>query len=70
MRRTFNTSSAASLLETTSAKARRGPPSFRPMPKRLEDRKLLATVTWINPGGGDWDTPSNWSTGRTARPLG
>jgi hypothetical protein len=23
---------------------------------------LLATVTWINPAGGDWDTPTNWST--------
>jgi hypothetical protein len=32
----------------------------------LEDRMMLATVTWINPAGGDWDTPSNWST--LARP--
>ena len=23
---------------------------------------MLATVTWMNPAGGDWDTPSNWST--------
>ncbi len=29
----------------------------------LEDRTLLATVTWINPAGGNWDTASNWSTG-------
>jgi hypothetical protein len=24
---------------------------------------LLSTVTWNNASGGDWDTPSNWSTG-------
>jgi RHS repeat-associated protein len=23
---------------------------------------LLATVTWINPAGGDWSTPSDWSS--------
>jgi hypothetical protein len=28
----------------------------------LEERTLLSTVTWINASGGDWDTPSNWST--------
>src|SRR5271165_5742243 len=27
---------------------------------RLENR-LLLSVTWINPDGGDWDTPANWS---------
>jgi RHS repeat-associated protein len=27
----------------------------------LEDRTLLATVNWINPAGGDWDTAGNWS---------
>jgi hypothetical protein len=26
----------------------------------LEGRTLPSTVTWINPGGGDWDTASNW----------
>src|SRR5262249_29349500 len=26
------------------------------------------TVTWINPGGGDWDTPANWSTGAVPGP--
>jgi len=35
---------------------------FQPAVSRLEDRTLLATVTWTNPSGGDWDTPSNWST--------
>jgi hypothetical protein len=29
----------------------------------LEERRLLATVTWTNPAGGDWDTTGNWSTG-------
>jgi hypothetical protein len=28
----------------------------------LEDRTLPSTVTWINPAGGDWNTPGNWST--------
>jgi hypothetical protein len=26
---------------------------------------LPSTVTWINPGGADWDVGSNWSTGTT-----
>ena len=29
----------------------------------LEDRLTLSTVRWINSAGGDWDKPSNWSTG-------
>ncbi|MGA2500599.1 MAG: hypothetical protein ABSH20_22900, partial [Tepidisphaeraceae bacterium] len=29
----------------------------------LEQRLLLA-VNWTNPGGGDWDVGSNWSTGQ------
>ena len=36
---------------------------LRPILSRLEDRTLLAIVTWTNSAGGDWDTPSNWSTG-------
>ena len=24
---------------------------------------VVTTVSWINPNGGDWSTPSNWSTG-------
>ncbi len=28
----------------------------------LEDRTLLSQVSWINAGGGDWDTPGNWSS--------
>jgi hypothetical protein len=39
-----------------------GSRTFRPLPLRLEERTLLSTVTWINANGGDWDTPSNWST--------
>ncbi len=46
-------------LRTSSPVRRR---VFRPLLSRLEDRTLLATVTWINPAGGDWDTPSNWSS--------
>lgn len=29
----------------------------------LEVRLAPASVSWINPAGGDWDTASNWSTG-------
>src|SRR4051794_7262549 len=42
--------------------------AFRPQQDRLEDRTLLATVTWMNPGGGDWDTSANWSTGALPGP--
>ncbi len=31
--------------------------------ERLEDRTLLATVTWGNAAGGDWNTGSNWVGG-------
>src|SRR5436309_3353243 len=33
---------------------------------RLEDRvtPTVNTVSWINPAGGDWDTPGNWSGGQ------
>jgi len=30
----------------------------------LEDRVTPSTVSWINPSGGDWDTGSNWNTGK------
>ncbi len=29
----------------------------------LEERTVPATVSWINPAGGDWATAANWSTG-------
>jgi hypothetical protein len=29
----------------------------------LEERSVPATITWVNPAGGDWDTASNWSSG-------
>ncbi len=32
--------------------------------ERLEDRALLATITWVNAGGGAWNAPSNWDLGR------
>jgi len=64
MRRTIHRSSGTSFLSPRRA-PRHG---FRPAVNRLEDRTLLATVTWINPNGGDWDTPSNWSTGALPGP--
>jgi hypothetical protein len=36
---------------------------FRPVLETLEGRVLPSTVTWTNAAGGDWDTPSNWSSG-------
>jgi hypothetical protein len=30
---------------------------------------MLSTVTWINPSGGDWDTPGNWNTGSVPGPA-
>src|SRR5947208_638311 len=35
----------------------------RPALERLEDRLLLAAISWTNLAGGDWDTPGNWSSG-------
>ncbi len=35
----------------------------------LEDRALPSTVTWINPGSGNWDVPANWSTGSLPGPA-
>jgi RHS repeat-associated protein len=26
----------------------------------LEERRMLSTLRWTNPAGGDWDTASNW----------
>ena len=28
--------------------------------ERLEERALLATITWSNAAGGNWNAPSNW----------
>jgi hypothetical protein len=50
--------------------ARRTPkPARRPRPQleSLEDRLAPATVTWINPAGGDWATVANWSDGTVNR---
>jgi hypothetical protein len=38
--------------------------SRRPRLEILEDRTLPSTVSWINPAGGDWSNPANWSTGQ------
>jgi hypothetical protein len=32
--------------------------------EQLEDRTVPVTNSWINTGGGDWDTPGNWSRGQ------
>ncbi len=32
--------------------------------ERLEPRIVPSTLTWIAPGGGDWDTAANWSGGK------
>jgi hypothetical protein len=34
----------------------------------LEERTVPSTVSWINPASGDWDAPSNWSTGLVPGP--
>ncbi len=34
----------------------------RPALEILEHRTLLSVVNWINPDGGNWDVPGNWST--------
>jgi hypothetical protein len=47
----------------SSNKSRRGGRSGRPRLETLEGRILPATVNWINPGSGNWDTAANWSTG-------
>ena len=63
MRRMSHRSSGISFPRFIVPKRRRGHRrGFQPALSRLEDRTLLSTVTWINPSGGDWDTPSNWST--------
>src|SRR5690242_18422291 len=41
----------------------RSPYRFRPSLETLEGRDLPSVVTWTNPAGGDWDKPSNWSSG-------
>src|SRR6478736_2236593 len=31
--------------------------------ERLEERALLAPISWINPAGGSWNVAANWSGG-------
>ncbi len=40
----------------------------RPRFESLEERCLLSTVDWISISSGDWDNPSNWSTGKVPGP--
>ena len=64
MRRTSRCSPRTSFPAPIASMRRRVPRrGFRPDVSLLEDRALLATVTWVNPAGGNWVTPSNWSTG-------
>jgi len=37
---------------------------FRPKLQALEDRFAPATISWTNPLGGNWGTPSNWDANR------
>jgi hypothetical protein len=41
---------------------------FRPAASRLEDRTLLATVTWASDVSGDWDNPAMWTGGAVPGP--
>ena len=70
MRRTLPRSSRTSFPALKSPTTRRlnRRSGFRPALSQLEQRTLLASVTWINPAGGDWDTPANWSTGALPGP--
>src|SRR5207249_7780168 len=33
------------------------------------DFRVIDAVYWINPAGGDWGEPQNWSTGKLPGPL-
>src|SRR5438876_870776 len=34
--------------------------AFLPRVEGLEVRRVLSTLVWENPGGGDWDDAANW----------
>src|SRR5687767_5373585 len=36
----------------------------RPRLEPFEDRVVPAMITWTNPAGGGWHTPTNWDLGR------
>ena len=36
---------------------------IRPRFEMLEERRVLATVTWVAPGSGSWDVAANWDIG-------
>src|SRR5438309_2039332 len=48
---------------TTDKSGRPKKREYRPNVESLEDRTLLATINWINPGSGLFDVGSNWSGG-------
>src|SRR5438445_7263480 len=53
----------AALTRTAPRRPIRNAPPRRLRLEALEDRTVPATITWVNPAGGDWGTPSNWSGG-------
>ncbi len=60
---------ARSLLKRMSRNRQRqarrshGPASRSRVFEHLEDRRLLATISWINTDSGSWSNPANWSSG-------
>jgi hypothetical protein len=40
----------------------------RPRLEALEERTTPTTVSWVNPGSGDWAVGANWSTGSVPGP--
>jgi Bacterial Ig-like domain (group 3) len=44
------------------------PAAKKPLLEVLEARTLPSTASWVNPAGGNWDTPSNWSTASVPGP--
>src|SRR5688572_11403845 len=61
---------ARSLLErifprtARSRRRNRKPPGARPSVEVLEDRTLLAVITWISEVSASWHSPSNWFPNR------
>ena len=48
---------------------KRARPSFyRPQLELFEERVVLSTIQWINPASGNWEDPSNWSSGTVPGP--
>jgi hypothetical protein len=54
----------ARLLRSERATIRRRDQLAHPSLQALEDRFAPATISWTNPLGGNWGTPSNWDANR------